>query len=1368
MNKYIDAMGIKNNSNNAKPNKYLEAIQTGSQVENEDNYIESAPMNYIVPSLKYDKFAENANKTFPKFNPFEIPKMADINKRLEEEEKKRELTRQVQLAEERIMGTAVPVQERNIYYKSPEVVPKPLPNTPLQAGLTSFLDSATLGASSTLQKKYAPQQYRETQNTKIENPVASTIGTIGGYVIPGIGAEKLATKALTNVLPKIGSNIGKRALIGGTAGGGMELAEGLIRGENAGDIAKRTAIGTGLGAIGEVAIGGILSKLRTGKTLNQVEKQTLEEVSKTNPQVKAEVEKYILKKLDTARFTPKKITDELGLNIDDYSKITNEYKLEKQNELNKQINYLKNSQKKGVTQGMLVKDTEGNVVNRIGRVSNNEKWYQDFYRENKRPPNKKEFEKIAENQLKNGYESNEGFVPPSEYYNSLDNEINNIANKTKPLLTQKKNYSESPLKFKNPDYKGGMRLDLFSGAKKTKNTPKFEFSNPNIEFTYQTNKGIRTPSFVDKIKEGITNVTNSFTRVFPKLKPNKENAEIIKDLVRIPKLKSIAGSDTVNVLDGITKDMDKNTFDLFSRKVLLDDLAEEAKLGNKLPNQFTPETLKLELERVNQALPDTVVKGLNNRKMHWDEIKADYIESMNEIGIDMSDKFTKENYFRHQVLDYMDSKAFKGMGNKLKSPANRGFSKARSGEYEGDINTDYLQAEYEVMAQMKHDTEIAKIIKNIDSNYNIAKKVKADAKQQDLKNWEDAIPEGYTTWQPKEGNVFYQVDTIPSRIAKQLENKLIDEWHLSADEVGKALAIGGKRKEFVIKQEIADTLEDMFKNQPSNVLADITQKIQSTWKGWVLTGNPKSVIKYNIRNFSGDLDPIITGNPSTLTKIPKASTELWDAMKNKKVSLSLQDFIDRGGFQNTLYAQEVSQVNSLKPFERFKDKKLIDYAKIPLKPIKKYQEIVKDVTNYRELVGRYAAYLDYKDQIYKNGGKPKNYGASKPDVINGLKSVEDKAYKLSNDLLGAYDEVSQSGQVIRRQLIPFYSWMEVNLKRYKQLAQNIIKDGTTTEKIGKGTFAGLRLSGKVAYNVGKLVLGTSLMSSSLALWNNTKYPELEDTLPTDVKARPHIILGQDKEGNTLYFSRLGALNDFMEWFGMGTITQDVKDVMDGKITLKEQAIKMSKQPINKIVSGITPLYKTPAELLTGRKTYPDVFKPSNIRDKGQYAAQSIGLSTEYNKLTGKPSRLYFKSLSDAVIYKSDPKESAYYQILDAKRNFDKKIKGDTGEMFFNSPKSNALYNYKLALKLKDTKAADKYLNEYSNLGGTEKGLTTSLKSMNPLYGLDKKEEKQFIEGLTTPEKNKLELAKQFYEDNVSDETQTKKALELLPKKAVKK
>jgi hypothetical protein len=316
------------------------------------------------------------------------------------------------------------------------------------------------------------------------------------------------------------------------------------------------------------------------------------------------------------------------------------------------------------------------------------------------------------------------------------------------------------------------------------------------------------------------------------------------------------------------------------------------------------------------------------------------------------------------------------------------------------------------------------------------------------------------------------------------------------------------------------------------------------------------------------------------------------------------------------------------------------------------------------------------------------------------------------------------------------------MKRYSQLFKNAATEGSRAKAAG---LTGAKLVGKVAGKTAKSITGIFGMTVALSAWNQLKYPELEENLSEDVKSKPHIILGQDKEGNTIYFSRLGALNDFMEWFGLDTAQQDVVDMLNGKKTIQEQLIDMVKSPVNKALTSVSPAYKTPAELLTGKKLYPDVFKPTDIRDKAQYTAQTLNLRSEYDALTGKPHKPYLESWTDIATYKSDPKESAYWDMVGKKYDFIEKKTGESGGSFTKSKKSMALYNYKLALRYEDEKASEKYLKEYYNLGGTDKGLKQSLAALDPLYKLSKNEG-EFLKSLTLKEKEKLKLAQEYYKE----------------------
>jgi hypothetical protein len=971
----------------------------------------------------------------------------------------------------------------------------------------------------------------------------------------------------------------------------------------------------------------------------------------------------------------------------------------------------------------------------------------------------KQIDDIVDAMGKTDYTETLALKQPSKRYTAKTRPVVNVSQGNAPSTNKaaQNGVQDVPEQFKgaefgDPDYKPvkvGAQVQIVRGRKQT---PKFEYADPELETIHKQNKGIPEATFLQKVKKGVADALNMFTRPIGTLKYTKENAELYKDLVRLPKLRAIASDDTVRTMQTIVKEMDRNGFDMFERKVFLDDLAEEVKLGNKLPNKWTAESIQSELARLDDAMPESVRTAVDTRQKFWNEVKDNYIKSMKDIGVDMSDRMTRENYFRHQVLDYMEAKnSISGSGRKLRSPTGRGFTKARTGEFEGNISTDYLQAEFEVMAQMKHDTEVAKIIKNVDNVYNIADKVKTDAKAQGIKDWHEAIPEGYTVWQPREGNAFYMSQPLGAEIVEQalslrgikldnikdpkLKVVLEDIMNDLADQTS-VLAMGGKRKEFVVTEEIAETLNNLAKVKTTNALSRLSKKVMNTWKQWVLTLNPKSVFKYNVRNFTGDLDAIIAGNPGAVKKIPKATKELFDAVQNGKFTPELKSWYDRGGYQSLLYAQEISQVNKMKPFERLRD---LSVAEKITKPLKTYAEFTKDATNFREAINRYAAYVDYLDQL--KSGKLKNYGASRPEIIDGIKGVEDKAFKLSNDLLGAYDEVSQAGQVIRNHLVPFYSWMEINMKRYK----NLFKNAFTNKEVAKSAGLSAKLVAKLGVKTAGKLAGIFATTGALAVWNQLKYADLEETLPEDVRERPHIILGQDKDGNTLYFSRLGSLNDFLEWFGLDTADQDVKDILNGKKTVQEQLTDMVKSPLNKVAGSITPAYKTTAELLTGQKLYPDITNPTPIRDKAQYAAQSLGMRDEYDVIAGKPHRPYFENLNKALLYKADPDESAYYSILNEKRKYKNK-KGEESNLFFYTKKSNALYNWKLAKRYGDKKAEKKYLKEYFELGGTTDGITKSLSSMNPLYGMNADQQAEFVAGLTEKEKGKLKAAMKYYND----------------------
>jgi hypothetical protein len=442
----------------------------------------------------------------------------------------------------------------------------------------------------------------------------------------------------------------------------------------------------------------------------------------------------------------------------------------------------------------------------------------------------------------------------------------------------------------------------------------------------------------------------------------------------------------------------------------------------------------------------------------------------------------------------------------------------------------------------------------------------------------------------------------------------------------------------------------------------------------------------------------------------------------------------------------MGDLNKLKQFKKF-DKKMEGKTDINL--IRKYFRFARLSTDMREAILRYANYLEYLEQVRANPeGKPKNYGASIPVEVDALESPEDKAFWLSNDLLGAYDDVSVFGQQLRSKFFPFWSWKEVNFKRYVRFIKNAANSPDVAEIVGRSVVKGAPV---LAMKVGSFIIRAAGLWSLMQAWNQLFFSDEEDDLPRGIKKTPHLIFGRNEKGEVIYFNRLGALGDFLEWFGLQDAPYLVTDWMNGRTSIGEVAKNMAKAPVNVFVQGARPEFKIPAELMAGKSFFPDVFSPRSIKDKGLHIARGLGLQDEYIAINNLPTRGYTRSLRNFFYYEIDPYAAAYMDIYDAKDRYMREVKGEsTGAYSVTSPKSMALYNMKLSIKYQDKEAAERYFMEYLNYGGTGRGLRQSILTMHPKAGFNKEDLKNFLENYITPEeRRKWDLAVKFFDEVIA-------------------
>ena len=625
-----------------------------------------------------------------------------------------------------------------------------------------------------------------------------------------------------------------------------------------------------------------------------------------------------------------------------------------------------------------------------------------------------------------------------------------------------------------------------------------------------------------------------------------------------------------------------------------------------------------------------------------------------------------------------------------------------------------------------------------------------------------SMSDTHTIHQPRRGNYFYTKTVVDEdAFAKALNDMVMTlasgDVDLGSTELNKLLErysetvrlMGAAYEQWVLPNEIVTTMKEIANPKQVGEFMKLSREITAIWKGWVTSLHPGKTIKYGTRNMLGDLDVVIAGNPKILVHSKRAISDIHQAMKNNVYSKDFMEWVERGGFSSIMYVNEMDAEMQKELFSYLTDKQGVEAFKIPQNILKKYKNGMDYAHNFRESILRYSAYLYFKEELTKNNGNAKDFVASNKHIVRGLNTIEDKAYQLSKDLLGAYDEVSKVGQTLRVLAFPFYSFTETNMKRYFRLFANTI---TSDDKIPK--------------KAGKFLL-KALMANMLYLlisaWNQLVMKEEDEKLPPSARNVPHVTLGQI--GDKVYsFNRIGSLADIYEWVGFEDFEWTAEDLT---------------APLDKAWSMVTPLVKTPLELATGLNTYPSITKPRAIRDRWQYLFDTAGLGGVYNVAAGKPNRsggnvvkAIDNTIQSALVYGYDYKESAYYEIIDIKNKYQGK---EDGTIYKPTDKSNALYYMKQAIRYKDEKKALKYLDEYFENGGTAKGIKQSMAMLHPLYGYTSEETyekgKKFLASLTEEEKEKLIIAYDYYEENLklpenvtqylNDKTTTEQAKRLL-------
>ncbi|MBF0311460.1 MAG: hypothetical protein HQL56_18245, partial [Magnetococcales bacterium] len=879
--------------------------------------------------------------------------------------------------------------------------------------------------------------------------------------------------------------------------------------------------------------------------------------------------------------------------------------------------------------------------------------------------------------------------------------------------------------------------------------------------------GLRdTRTVLERVNDWLRQVGHGMSRHYQELANTRENARAIEWLRQLEAAPQAAKEEAVRVLTKITDGMSNPEYDLFTRYILVQDLMYDFENKLPLPNGWTRESFPKDAVEVNRVIKQHphLIQKARQRKVFIRQITDKLVDA----GILSAESIRNPSYFRHQVLDYAKARQRAQGTSSVKTPK-PGYARHREGT-EKDINTNYLEAEFEWLHQAMIDLKMVEAIEKIQGVYDQREAVKAKIIKQLIKEgkvvdekeanaylrtaagmgyFSKHLPEGYVEWQPEKGRHFFVALTLPEHaINTMLEDESIAENipGVSRDTVmevmanmRKVLAVGMPKYQMVIPQELAITLDAMTKARNEGWFDHVLATPLTMWKQWVLI-NPRRVIKYNINNLSGDLDAVIAGNPRALKRLPQAIRELYRVMKGGEPTARYKEAVARGVFDGGLSVQEIPDINLLGQFQHLTDP--VDWrnpGKMSIRGVMKVWRTLKDYTTFRENWLRYAAYLDYADRMEANEPMTSiGYGAASPEMVDGLTDTLDKAALLARSLLGDYGAVSAYGQEIRNKVIPFYSWMEINTKRYARLIANSWGQGWGS-RARVGTVVGVGITARLAIRM-------ALLYGLVSLFNNLFHGDDEDELDIMDRTQLHLNLGKDATGQIRLLRFQGSLSDFTGWFGFGDAVAAFSEIQKGRASMADVMKAVAKAPFNKMASGITPVIKLPFELAAGMSFWPDIFNPRPIQDEGRHILRLFSLENEYDFLFGKPSRGYGRSLAETVVSKRDPGEVSYNTIKSLAAKWNERERGIDGVSTITSPRANALHDFKRAKRYGDVKAEQQAREAMRRLGVTPEDMHQSIMRANPLGGIALKDRMAFTRTLTPREKEILRRANDWWRE----------------------
>ncbi len=500
-----------------------------------------------------------------------------------------------------------------------------------------------------------------------------------------------------------------------------------------------------------------------------------------------------------------------------------------------------------------------------------------------------------------------------------------------------------------------------------------------------------------------------------------------------------------------------------------------------------------------------------------------------------------------------------------------------------------------------------------------------------FEDWQKNIPEGYGLYQPKPGTAMYRALTLSDRMLEQIIANGTGE--VTPGDFREVWAMGGPLTQYVLPEHIVAQLDEAQMPQNRSAAVKLLASGMTAIKMAMLF-QPATVVGYQLRNQLSDIAVTLgPGGADIMKLVPESFRQLQKYYHPDTPHLSmspeLRAFRDHGG-NAAMAEQDLDELSSQPAFTHAYEMKSKGLKRVG-EAIKRGAEAPVRLNTLRENVLRFAAFMHYRNilndavaawnkdnptEMYLKPGNEMPVGAQRA-AIKALEAAGGYAFSnptivqetllhngpdaaagiLSREQLGDYGALSPLGQWLRKWLVPFWSFQEMNVRRTAQGIVNAVNDHSGRSSILKNT--GVKTA------VGLLRAGITVAGiwAGTQAYNHLMHPDVEAALPPSERWTSHIDVGMDSGGNPLFLRNIDPFYEAGEWTG---IPQTLAAVADNNPNpVKAGGIGI----LNKGVQTVGPVKAIP-EILTGQSYYPDITKPRPASG-WELAAGAVGMRPAY-------------------------------------------------------------------------------------------------------------------------------------------------------------